>query len=139
MMWSEAKQWLETLGVVSSIGEETWKQMDEHTRILFMSDARQASQVMNREEAQELIGQSRQIVSQSNTCLTTRHECVKVTGIIELTKYGVRESYDKVWTTAYEPGDEMWMSMKSWLSLPIVLTDEEQRIHDEEMRYRMRG
>lgn len=43
MMWSEAKQWLETLGVVSSIGEETWKRMDEQTRILFMSDARHAS------------------------------------------------------------------------------------------------
>lgn len=43
MDWSEAKQWLETLGVTASIGETEWKKMDETTRIIFMADAAAAS------------------------------------------------------------------------------------------------
>ena len=43
MQFSEAQQWLKTLGVKCHITEETWQKMDEQTRILFMSDARKVS------------------------------------------------------------------------------------------------
>jgi hypothetical protein len=43
MDFDEMKQWLDVLGVTSSIGEKTWMTMDEHTRSVFMSDVRIAS------------------------------------------------------------------------------------------------
>lgn len=75
---------------------------------------------MNRDEASKLVRQSRLIEHFTKPGQFTKHTCLDVRGTVCVSIDGVSETYDKVWTTAYEPGDTMWMAIDSWLKLPMV-------------------